>query len=416
MRIELASGLRKRSFVFASTALLFVAWLLCLQEAVQSWFLGKQDLNNLERAARIQPLNSQTQENIGLLSFYPPNDDVPSAISHLERAVALNPHSSHAWLSLANVYEITGEDDRRAAAIRQALAAEPRDTEVQWQAANLFINSDLDASLQLLREVIQHSEQYAPAAMQVAYSASQGNVEKAMLAIPQTTQSRLGLIKWLIGRQQYASADRVWPTVLTSEGNLTARDTFFYFDSLIERRQVQQASAVWSGLLGKDAVLRASTAPGSLVTNGDFESDLLNGGFGWRYVPTTGVTATLDTSTFHSGTRSLALQIDGENLAECGLTELIPVEPGAHYRLSAFMHADELEAARGIRLSISDAYSHSELLLTDEMVGSFPWREVGGAFDVPIGTDLVKIALMRSPSEGIIRGRLWVDDVRIEKR
>ena len=416
MRIELSSGLRKRSFLLASAALLFATWLLCLQEATQSWLQGTQDLKNLERAARIQPLNAELHENIGLLLFYPPYDDVPSAISHLERSVALNPHSSHAWLSLANAYEITGEDDRRAQAIRRALAAEPRNAEVQWQAANLFINTDLDTSLQLLQQVIQHSEQYAPAAMQVAYSASNGNIEKAMLAVPQTTTSRLSLIKWLLDRQQYAAADRVWPTVLTSTGDISARNTFFYFNSLIERHQVQQAGIVWSGLVEKDAILRSSTSPGSLVTNGDFESELLNGGFGWRYAPTTGVTATLDTSTFHSGTRSLALQIDGENLVECGLTELIPVEPGARYRLSAFMHAEELEAAHGIRVSVSDAYSHSPLLLTDEVVGSFPWREIDGDFEVPPGTALVKIALARSPSEGIIRGRLWVDDVRIEKR
>lgn len=416
MRIELASQFRKRSFLIASAALLFAAWLLCLQAASESWLSGKGDLKNLEHAARVQPLDAELHENIGLLLFYPPYDDVPSAISHLERAVALNPHSSHAWLSLANVYEIAGEDDRRAAAIRHALAAEPRDTEVQWQAANLFINTDLDTSLQLLQQVIQHSERYAPAAMQVAFSASNGNIEKAMLAVPPTTNSRLQLIKWLLDRNQYQAADRVWPTVLTSEGSIAARDTFFYFDSLIERRQVQQASSVWSGLLEKDAVLHASSSPGNLVTNGDFESELMNGGFGWRYVPTAGVTATLDTSTFHSGTRSLALQIDGENLMECGLTELVPVEPGGRYRLSAFMHAEELEAAHGIRLSISDAYSHAGLLLTDEVVGSFPWREIGGDLEVPAGTALVKISLVRSPSEGIIRGRLWVDDVRIEKR
>jgi len=416
MRIELASRPRKHSFLVASAALLFATWILCLQAATESWFRSKGDLKHLERAAQIQPLNAELQQNIGELSMFPPNDDVPSALVHLEKAVAINPHSSRAWLSLANVYEITGEDARRADAIRHALAAEPRDTEVQWQAANLFIDSDLDSSLQLLRAVIQHSEQYAPAAMQVAYSASNGNVEKAMLAIPETTSSRLHLIRWLLDRNQYEATDRVWPTVLTSEGNITARDTFFYFDSLIERHQVQQANSVWSGVQSKDPVLHASTSPGSLVTNGDFESELLNGGFGWRYAATSGVTATLDTSTFHAGTRSLALQIDAENLIECGLTELIPVEPGARYRLTAFMHAEELEAAHGIRLSVTDAYSHAPLLLTDEVIGSFPWREVDGDFEAPAGTELVKIAFVRSPSEGIIRGRLWVDDVRIEKR
>lgn len=416
MRIQLSSQLRKNTFLVAAAALLFSAWLFCLQAFLEQWLQRKADLKDLERAARVQPLNAETEGRIGLRLLQPPFDDYSAAEHHLLKSVALNPHDSLAWQKLADTYELLGDAARQNDAVQHALAAEPKDTQVLWEAANLSINTDLDGSLQLLRSVIQHSEQYASAAIEVAYSASGHDIEKTMLAVPATTTSRLYLIKWLLDRNQTEAADRVWPTVLTSEGDIHPRDTFFYFDSLIDRHEVKQARMVWSGLLQKNPGLEATSSPRSLVTNGDFEGELLNGAFGWRYIPTAGVTATLDTSTFRSGTRSLALQIDGENLADCGLTQLVPVEPGTRYRLSAWVHGEELEAAHGVRISVSDLYSHADLLVTDEAVGSFPWRDVAGEFEVPQATDLVKIAFVRSPSVGIIRGRLWVDDVRIEKQ
>jgi tetratricopeptide (TPR) repeat protein len=416
MRAARSSRLGVAAVVLAGAALILFASLLCVQAFAEHELQETNRIQGLQRAARLQPLNAETEATIGSALLSAVYGDPAGAAEHLRRSVALNPHDSRAWRSLADAYDQLGDDTRRDYAIRQALAAEPHDTEVQWEAANLFLNTDLDGSLRLFRDVIQQNDRYAPAAIQVAYNASGGDVEKTMLAVPSATSSRLLLIKWLLQNDHLEAADRVWPTVVTADGDLRPRDTFFYFDSLIERHQLKQATAVWSGLVQKNGALRAGASSGDLVNNGDFETELSNGGFGWRYAQTAGVLATLDTSAFHSGTRSLALQLDAENLAECGLTELMPVEPGARYRLSAWAHAEELEAAHGIRVAVRDAYSNADLLLSDEMVGSFPWREVGGDFEVPPGTELVKIAFVRSPTNGIIRGRLWLDDVRMEKK
>ena len=416
MRAARSSRLSVATVVLAGAAFVIFAAILSLQAFTEYYFQQKGDLKSLQRAARIQPLNAETEENIGSSLLSAVYSNPGGAAVHLRRAVELDPHSSRAWRYLADAYDQLGDSNRRDGAIRQALAVDPKDTEVQWEAANLFVNTDLDDSLRLFRDVIQQSDKYAPAAIQVAYTASGGDIDKTMLAVPPTTGARLQLIKWLLNDNHFEAADRVWPTVVAADGELHPRDTFPYFDSLVERHQVRQAELVWSGLAQKNKALRASASPGNLINNGDFETELLNGGFGWRYSPIAGVNATLDTSTFHSGTRSLAMQIDAENLANCGMTELVPVEPGARYRLTAYAHAEELEAAHGIRVSVSDAYSHADLLLSDEMEGSFPWREVGGDFEVPAGTELVKIAFVRSPSTGIIRGRLWVDDISMEKK
>jgi hypothetical protein len=201
--------------------------------------------------------------------------------------------------------------------------------------------------------------------------------------------------------------------VLAASGAIQPRDSFFYIDSLIDRHELLKAHEAWMALAQRDSALGPDG--GNLVVNGDFENGLLNGGFGWRYVPASGVTASLDTSTFHDGMQSLSLQLDGENLSDCGFSELVVVEPGAHYHVSGWMHAEDLESAHGVGISVSDAYSRAGLLFTDEALGSFPWREIAGDFVAPADTQLVKIALMRSPANGRIQGKLWLDDVRIEK-
>lgn len=395
--------------------MLSLSWALCLQAVAEHWLERTFSLQNERWAARIQPLNARHEEALGLIFTDAAVGDPKLAVSHLERAVAIDPHSSRAWLELAGGYDILGEDDRRAEAVRRALVCEPKDTDVQWQAANLFLYTDLDYGLTLLRGVFQNDEHYAQGVMQIAYRASNNNIDKALIAIPPTTSARLQMMHWLIDRNENEAADHVWPTVLLASGPLQAHDAFFYLDSLISRHSPQQAFKAWSELAKRDPVLQGGTPESDLVTNGDFENDLLNGGFGWRYVPSSGITATLDTATFHSGTRSLSFQIDGDNVQDFGFSQFVIVQPGAHYRVSGWVHAEELEAAHGVRLAVTDAYSHSYLLLTDEALGTFPWREIDAELTVPPGTELVKIALARDPANGRIRGKLWLDDVRIER-
>lgn len=414
MRIALSSPVRTRAFLCGCAGLISVCFVLSLQAMVERYLLAHPTVDNITLARRIQPLNADYEAMLGENSME--DGQFQAARDHFAKAIAINPHSSRFWLLMANAYQVLGDDARRGDAVRHAIAVDPRDTEVQWQAANLFLGTDLDRSLQLLRGVVENDPKYASAAMQVAYRASGENVDKAMLAIPLKTEPRLQFVHWLIEREHYDAADRVWPTLLRAPGPLQARDVFFYFDSLIEHHRSSAARAAWLALADRDPVLRAQSQGGNLVFNGDFESELLNGGFGWRYAPASGVIASLDTSTFHGGTRSFALQIDGDNVEDFGIRQFVKVDPGSSYRLSGWLHAEELEAAHGVRFAIEDTYSHARLLVSDETLGSFAWREFDSTFTVAAGTELVTLSLVRSPSQGRIRGRLWLDDLRIEKQ
>jgi hypothetical protein len=129
-----------------------------------------------------------------------------------------------------------------------------------------------------------------------------------------------------------------------------------------------------------------------------------------------GATLTIDTSIFHEGTRSLGIQLDSPNLLDAGVYEVVAVDPGTRYSLRASVHSEELDGANGLRIGAIDHYSNQVLYLSNPVIGSVPWQEIGGEFVVPAGTQLVRVCFVRSPGVGIIRGRIWFDDIQLEKR
>jgi tetratricopeptide (TPR) repeat protein len=416
MRISLTSPFRKVTFLTGISVILLFAWALCCQAFLQYWFARKQTIAGYKTASIVQPLNAQNLAVLGN-AYLDSEGNYPLAAEYLQRSLRIDPNSSRTWLALATAYQGLGDPDKQREATLNALHTNPKDPFIEWQAATLLVSSgDLGRAIPLMRESTIAQPFRITSAIAETFVASGGDVGKTLLALPSTVDARMQFIQWLLDNHHETDADQVWPSVLTAQDKVTARHTFSYLDSLISRKQVGQAQSVWDSLIPVDPELKKRIDAGNLVEDGDFESDLLNGGFCWRYSRLNGVAVTLDTSTFHGGTRSIALQYDANVLQDSGLSQFIAVEPGARYLFQAFVHGEELESASGIRLAITDCYSNRELLLTEPMLGTFPWREVTAEITAGAETNLVRLQILRSPPSGIIRGKFWLDDVRLEKK
>lgn len=414
MRIPLTSSFRKAAFL-GTSALLFLAVFALSTQALLEWkFSREATIEGLRRASRIQPMNASHHQALGSVYLHL---DHQRAAAELERSVEINPHSAEAWLRLADAYSVLGYSDKQRNAILAALKAAPRDTSAQWQAANLFVaEGDLANGMRLMRQAVGSDANRAPAAMQIAYRLSDGNIVQVMSALPASASIQLQLMRWLVDRGHASDADIVWTEIMKSGQQFPSRDALFYVDSLLDRREVARACRAWKELASRDKEVARREEPGNVITNGDFEDNLLNSAFDWRYTPSAGVTVTIDTTTFHGGTRALSLQLDSGSLQDSGVYQLIPVEPDSQYSLQAFVRGEEIESANGTRIVVVDAYSNEVMLITDEAMGSFPWRETTGQFTTGHDSKLVRAGIGRSPAEGRIRGRLWVDDVKIERR
>jgi tetratricopeptide (TPR) repeat protein len=414
MRISLNSPVRKTAFLGVSVIFFLSGWALSWQSLLEWYLTRAATLEGFQRAARLQPLNALHRQALGTIYLHL---DHRQAATELERAVELNPHSADAWLRLADAYSVLGYSDHQRRAIFAALKAAPRDTSSQWQAATLFLaDGDTDTGLKLMREAVSNDTARAPAAMQIGFMISDGNVPKTLLGLPAGSGVRLQFMRWLMERGHATDSDIVWREILNSGEQFKSKDAFFYVNSLLERQEVAMARSAWRELGLRDKELANRSKADELLNNGEFEDSLLNAGFGWRYAPASGVTVTIDTTVFHSGTRALSLQMNSGNLEDSGVFQLVPVEPGSHYSLQAFVRGEEIESANGIRTIVTDAYSKQILFTSDEAIGSFPWRETTGQFTTGSNAKLVRVGIGRSPSDGRIRGRFWIDDVRMEKK
>jgi hypothetical protein len=189
---------------------------------------------------------------------------------------------------------------------------------------------------------------------------------------------------------------------------------FPYFRLLISKQEIAAAKTAWQQLANVDGALQPYLpSRENLIVNGGFEENLLNGGFDWWYEPNPHATLAIDTSEFHSGTRSLSITFDGQNAAEAGIVQFIPVKPNSEYEFSGEWRAEDLDTASGPRFSIADAYSNASYVLTDDVLGTVPWRLQQARFHTGPSTTLILLKIARQPAGPLIRGKLWIDDLKL---
>ena len=52
----------------------------------------------------------------------------------------------------------------------------------------------------------------------------------------------------------------------------------------------------------------------------------------------------------------------------------------------------------------------------DDLLATHPWQEIKGSLRVPDGTNLLAVKIVRAPANTRIRGRVWIDDLRLAKK
>ena len=115
----------------------------------------------------------------------------------------------------------------------------------------------------------------------------------------------------------------------------------------------------------------------------------------------------------HSGSRSLRITLDGEGFADAGISQLIAVEPNTRYEFSAFYKAKDMDGAGDMQFAIYDGYRPTPLLMSGSLRDADFWKSASGSFVTPADTQLVKLTLVRVPAGRPIRGKLWIDGLRL---
>jgi tetratricopeptide (TPR) repeat protein len=417
MRIELQSPLRKFSFAAACCTLVGLYLLLALRTYLASHLAATPDLSNLNKAIRLEPSNAEYRELLGR-NLALSGASLDEAISDYRTAVHLNPYVARYWLDLAGAYQVAGLITEQEQSVEQAVEADPTTPHVAWEAANFFlVQGDRERALRNFRVVLANDPQAVDSALQLCWRATGDANQILDRALPRRPDLYLSFLSLLISKQELTAAENVWNHLIALKQEFSPKLALPYFRFLIASREVAAAETTWQQLTEVDPSLQPYLpSRENLIINSGFEENLLNGGFDWWYESNPHAALAIDTSEFHSGTRSLSITFDGQSVLEAGISQFIPVKPNSDYEFSAEFRTEELETASGPRFAIADAYSNASYVLTDDVMGTNPWRLLRARFQTGPDTNLILLKIVRQPGAPLIRGKLWIDDVRLAER
>jgi hypothetical protein len=417
MRIELRS--RLRAFSFAAVCLILVGLYLhlVLRPYRASRLVAIPDLPNLQEAIRLEPSNAEYRELLGrslALSAANLND----AISNYRTAVHLNPYVARYWLDLAGAYQVAGRTSEQEQSVEQAVEADPTTPHVAWEAANFFlVQGDQERALHNFRVVLANDPEAVDSVLQLCWRATGDANQILDQALPRRPDLYLSFLRLLVSKQEVAAAENVWSHLIGLQQTFPTNLAFPYFRLLIAKQEVAAAQAAWQQLASVNPSLQAYLpSRENLIVNGGFEENMLNGGFDWWVESNPHATLAIDTGQFYGGTRSLSVTFDGQNPPDAGIVQFIPVRPNTEYEFSAECRTEELETASGTRFAITDAYTNAPYVLTDDSLGTNPWRLQKARFQTGPDTHLLLLKIARQPAAPLIRGKLWIDDLQLVEK
>ena len=383
---------------------------------------GKPTSYNLERAVSLDPTNADYLMKLGGLYEYSPSDlQLGKAEASYRRAAHLDPYDPQTWLDLSASLQFEGRADEAEACRRQVDLLAPNLPAYQWPIANFYLlQGNTDEAFRHFRLVLAGTSQYDNNVFGLAWKASDDPGKILHELIPERVNTEFSYLDFLLAQHRLDEGGAVWKRVLDEREDFAPDKTSPYIDRLISAHRPEEAYQVWAELL-KRGLIRHWSAPseGNLVSDGDFEDDLLNFGFTWRVVPLEGVFAGLDTSTYHSPSHSLMVQFSGkENVAYHNVFQFVKVTPGQAYRLQAVMKTEGITTDSGPRLQVYDAYNPAALdKSTEPLTGSTDaWTPLLLDFVVGPKTDLLVVRINRAPSgkiDNLIAGKVWLDDVKL---
>lgn len=372
------------------------------------------ELETLRGAIRMEPSNAEYHWRLGRYRIAV-QQDASAAAGDFRAAVALNPYVARYWLDLAAAYEVTGDSAHQGEAVKSAVATDPTNPDVTWEAANFYvIRGDMENALPLFRAVVQNDSDLVVPAIRICWAASGHDVNTVLdKVLPPAPDVHFAFLNLLIAESQPDATDQVWQGILSLHKRFNPKLAFPYLDSLREHQRFSDLQRAWEQLVSATPDLKAYVLPNELVVNGGFEYPVLNGGLDWRYTPLPAVDLSIDSNEFHGGARAFCIDFKGPAVEQTGFSQIVPVQPNTLYRFAAYARADEITSASGPRIAVQDAVNLKPLFLTDDFLGTQDWTHVEQAFTTPPATNGVLITVLRSPSDSLIKGRFCLDDVSL---
>jgi len=346
------------------------------------------------------------------------NADLPRAISNYQRATAIAPGTAGYWLDLAESRETIMQMAEAEQAFRRAQQAYPLSAEVAWRFGNFLLRQNRqDEAFREIHAALSVQPSLTALAISRCWQGTQDIERILSLALPAGPETYWGAIDFLVEAREPGAAMVVWNRLMAGNPSFPLQKTFRLQDMLVETAHASDARSVWQQSLAAAMNQRDSQPGGSLLWNGGFEQELLNGGMSWRFRKVAGADLTFDGRVAHSQGRSLRVKFDGTRNVDFEQPwQYVVVEPNTRYRLSAYFRTEGLTTSSDLRLEVQETHFGGALQATARLAGTQYWTPSEAEFTTDAETRLVRVALRRRPSQKLdnkISGTIWMDDVSL---
>ena len=399
--------------------------LLCLnavtRRGIAAWHFQKKTPEALQAAIRWDPRNAQYYDALATMRhFYADTDNPDEQVKLYQRAVSLSPQNALYWADLGTAFDWAGNRSEALRAFERSKELFPASPDVNWKLANFYIRSGKTLEgLRTLRKVLLGGGVPQQDVFALAERATEDRKTILEEMVPKETATLIAYLNYQAGKGDALAAEQAWSKLLALRLPFELSEAFVYLDALIQKRQTEQLAEAWSALADRfpQKVGSLRVTP-SLVTNGSFESDILNGGLDWRVVPIEGATVSIDSRDAVDGAQAVRIEFDGTRNVDYGhLLQYVLVRPNTRYRFSGYIRTDAITTDSGPRFQIFDAYDSGKMFAaTENAIGTSGWTEQRLEFRTPLNTRLVVVRVARPPStkfDNKIRGTMWVDKLSL---
>lgn len=340
--------------------------------------------------------------------------DHAGAARAYETALSLRPRDYVFWVELGKARDEAGDAEGALEAFSKAVALAPFYARPRWQLGNALLRAGRrEQAAEEMRRAAESDPRLYPNFVETLWHAG-GRDPRALArdAQPATAEQSLAVVGFLVKAGESREGLRL---LRESGATLSAESRARLVAELLAAEDFEGAYEVWS--LGRAGARRGAFADGGF--EGETRTD--EEGFGWRFAyGARGVKLSLDAESPREGARSLLVEYAGASEpAERAVSQLVPVEPGARYRLTFAARTKNLltggpPVVEVFAASKTGAALASTTALPNDTDG---WRDFALEFVAP-PMGAVSVALRREPcatSPCPAFGNVWLDAFELRR-
>lgn len=385
-----------------------------------NYLIQSQSSAQIERGIRLVPGNADAWDRLGRFRQWDLIDPDPaSAVSDYKNAVAREPTSPYYWMDLGSAYEDAGNISSAREALRHAEDVYPASAEVAWHYGNFLLREGAAGDgIKEIAKAIRIDPSLLPEAISTVWRATHDLHVVADELLPASVDSYFEAIDFFNSTHEAEPALAVWKKIVALGKPFELARSFPLIEELIRGDRSADAERVWLDALRATGKPHEMPPDHSMVWDGGFTQKFTNGGLGWRWEPSSGVSIDFDSPRKTAGTQSVRIDFGGSTNLELDTPcEYVPVEPNRTYDFRGYLRTERISTESGLRFSIIDPnHPGKTSLATDNLTGTNGWTEANGQISTSPETHFLLIRVYRYPSrlfENKLTGTGWVADISL---